>query len=97
MNPRRCRRGSCHVIVIALMLACAWPALTFADCGWILWLKIKTTRLELDKDSKGVIEPGTWEPRQGFALLAECRTAAIAERKSNKKAPLTILSISRSF
>jgi len=82
MSPRRHRRGSYQALVYGLVLVCGWPALASADCGWILWLK--TTRLELDRDSKGIIEPGVWEPRQGFALFAECRAATAVERKSNK-------------
>ena len=82
MNPRRYRRSSYRALVISLVLACGWPTLTLADCGWILWMK--TTRLELDHESKGVIEPGVWEPHQGYSLLAECRTTMMSERASYK-------------
>jgi hypothetical protein len=82
VNRLLCPRNSYRALVIGLFLACCWPTLALADCGWIIWLK--TTRLELDRDSKGIVEPGVWEPRQGFALFAECRAASTVERKSNK-------------
>jgi hypothetical protein len=82
ISRRGRRRPSFRAIAIGFALACGCSTPALADCGWILWLQ--TTRLEVDKDSKGVIEPGVWEPLQGFDQFAACQTAMVAERKSYK-------------
>ncbi len=82
------RLGWFRTLMISAVLLALSPTPSSAQCGWILWLKI--TRLEVDRDSRGAIEPGQWEPRQGFALFQECRAAMVGERKSHQDFQLPV-------
>ena len=65
MSPR-----SIGLFVVVVGALVGTPSLVDAQStsGWTLWEKYFTT--------KGSTETTTWEPQDGFELLAECRMAA---------------------
>ena len=56
------------VVLVAVLAGRASFVDAQSTSGWILWEKYFTTN--------GSKETTTWEPQDGFALLADCRTSA---------------------
>ncbi len=56
-------------IAVAMLLLAALPAMTWAECGWVLWISTAGTK------ESGIVTQEGW-PEATYNTLPECQEAA---------------------